>query len=142
MPCMPALVGVLDQWGLRRVEMAILGPKRITKCTRGRRAFLLRISWFLPSYGSPRNRHRDSAPSGTMDLVRISLPQKLSRYINIGSELMGLLRETYGNDIDFAVAVRQRAFFLHLPDPREPRVRADAECTVAARERPLVLQLP
>ena len=51
-----------------------------------------------------------------MALVRITLPPKLSRYIDYGDELLEILREMYGintrwgfSDYHFGIAVRETA---------------------------------
>ncbi|KAK1718286.1 hypothetical protein BDP67DRAFT_199506 [Colletotrichum lupini] len=102
--------------------------------------------FYLPSHGSrQQSRRSESVPRSTMDLVRNVLPQRLSRYVTLGSELLVLLQERYGDHIDFCIAHENDRWYFDCPEQLQENElreivtqiadRRDAAREAARRER-------
>ncbi|KAK1726654.1 uncharacterized protein BDZ83DRAFT_256819 [Colletotrichum acutatum] len=67
-----------------------------------------------------------------MELVRNVLPQRLSRYVTLGSELLALLQERYGDHIDFCIAHENDRWYFDCPEQLE-EVRREIVTQIADR---------
>ncbi|UQC82087.1 uncharacterized protein CLUP02_07573 [Colletotrichum lupini] len=108
--------------------------------------------FYLPSHGSrQQSRRSESVPRSTMDLVRNVLPQRLSRYVTLGSELLVLLQERYGDHIDFCIAHENDRWYFDCPEQLQevrntlgfphPIVDADTEPILTVANREIVTQI-
>ncbi|KAK1453485.1 hypothetical protein CABS01_11503 [Colletotrichum abscissum] len=90
--------------------------------------------FYLPSHGSrQQSRRSESVPRSTMDLVRNVLPQRLSRYVTLGSELLVLLQERYGDHIDFCIAHENDRWYFDCPEQLQEVANREIVTQIADR---------